>query len=303
MRLHLISVPYDSGVPDVRMGLGPGRLLDAGLARHLESLGHEVSHRELRAPDAAVASEVATSFALNAALSGEVRHARGRGELPVVLAGSCYTAVGTVSGLGAEAGADGVSGWTADRVGGDGPVGAAADPVGVVWLDTHADLNTPETTASGFLDGMALSMLTGEAFSALANGIAGFRPLPPEHLLLVGTRDVDPPERGRIADMGIGVLPPGALDPGLDAALAALRSRVARVYLHVDLDVLDPSEAPANTFVAPDGLSVDALVRTVDAVRRAFEVGAVAFTAYDPSVDPEGRVPEAVTRVVETLLA
>ncbi len=276
MHIHLISVPYDSGVPDVRMGKGPGRLLDAGLLDQLRSWGHEVTHCELRAPAAEVASEVATSFALHGALAAEVRRARAEGRFPLVLAGSCYSSVGTVAGLG-------------------------DDPVGVIWLDTHADLNTPETTASGFLDGMALSILMGQCFETLAKGIEGHVPLPPEHLLLLGTRDVDPPERERIESMGITVLSPTELSR-LDSALVELRSRVERVHLHVDLDVLDPSVAPANTYVAPDGLDAEALNRTVAAVRDRFEVSAVAFTAYDPSVDADVRMPAPVFAALGALL-
>jgi len=280
MEIQLLTLPCDSGVPDVRMGAGPARLLQGGLERHLASLGHSVSHQELRAPVSGVANEIATAFALNGSLAESVRRATAGDRFPIILAGSCYTAVGTVAGL----------------------TGEPSDPIGVIWMDTHADLNTPDTTASGFLDGMAVSILTGACFQTLAASIEGHVPLPYDQILMLGTRDVDPPEAACIANEHVTVVSPHEMAARLDDSLEALRSRVSRVYVHVDLDVLDPAEAPANTFVAPDGLSTRQLIETVRAISDTFDIEALAFTAYDPSVDPDGRVVDAVFSFLDTIV-
>lgn len=88
-------------------------------------------------------------------------------------------------------------------------------------------------------------------------------------------------------------LPPNRVDDGLSSALDTLRQRTATVYLHIDLDVLDPSVARANTYAAEGGLSLAQAEAVVHAVGARFELGAIALTAYDPPCDPEGRVPPA----------
>ena len=96
------------------------------------------------------------------------------GRFPLVLAVNCFTSLGTVAGLGRD--------------------------VGVVWFDAHGDFNTPDTTTSGFLDGMGLAMLLGDGWRELRQTVEGLRPVPAEHALLVGARDIDPdgagPSRG-----------------------------------------------------------------------------------------------------------
>lgn len=292
MKVELVAVPYDSGVPDLRMGLGPGRLLEGGLAERLRAAGHAVSTREVRPPPSPVPSEVQTAVALLAGLSEAVGDAARRGILPVVLAGSCYSAVGTVAGLARDAApVDGA----ASRSG-------AGDPA-VLWFDTHADFNTPESTETGFLDGMAVAMLTGRCWRGLLGRIPGFRPVPERLVTLLGVRDVDPPEQALLADSRLHLLAPSEVETRLVERLEMLRHETGEAYLHVDLDVLDPAEARANTLAAPGGLSVAELVTAVDAIRDTITVRAVALTAYDPAVDPEGRVVAAAHSVLEAAVA
>ena len=279
MNVELISVPFDSGVADVRMGRGPERILQAGLVQHLKALGHDVGTQRIAAPPMDVPSEVAVAFGLNQALAATVAEVRRRAAFPVVLSGSCYSALGTVSGLTVDSGS----------------------PPSVVWLDSHADFNTPETTTSGFLDGMAISMLTGSCFRRLAETVPGYMPVPDEQLVLVGTRDIDPPEAERLRTQGIPVLAPSRVRDDLAGALEALEGpggSAPAVYLHVDLDVLDPLAARANALAAPDGLDVEDLLAVVHAVRDRGRLLALALTAYDPAVDPEGRVVDAAFAVL-----
>jgi arginase len=91
--------------------------------------------------------------------------------------------------------------------------------------------------------------------------------------------------------------------PPLEAALDALRDRVDAVYVHIDLDVLDPSVGRANRYAAPDGLVPAELTAAIDAIAKRFEIAAAAFTAYEPAGDPEGAVPRAARAVYERLLA
>jgi arginase len=279
MDLHLIAVPYDSGQRDVRMGAGPGRLLRAGLAERLAARGHRVRVAEVAADPDAFAAEVGTAFALQRGLAEVVRRAVAAGELPIVLAGNCNTAVGTVAGIDA----------------------AALD---VVWLDAHGDFNTPETTVSGFLDGMALAMLVGHCWRSMTARVAGFAPVAEEAVMLVGARDLDALERERLAASRVRWVPPGVaagdVVARLGTALGAGSDRMRSAYLHLDLDVLDPAEAVVNGYAAPDGLQhaeVEAVARLVAERRR---LDAIAVTAFDPAMDADGRGGELACRFVET---
>lgn len=89
----------------------------------------------------------------------------------------------------------------------------------------------------------------------------------------------------------------------LEPALSGLRARVEKLYLHVDLDVLDPEEAQANQYAAPGGLTVDQLQEVVQVIGERFEVHAAAITAYNPAYDGGGRTLRAAFRLAQTIVA
>lgn len=274
MNVTLVTFSYDSGVRGVRMGAGPARLLAAGLPEFLAGFAGDVAMVDVAPEQAGVPSELSTAFGGLRVVSREVAGAVAEGRVPVVLAGSCYATVGVVAGL-------------------------APRQVAVVWFDSHGDLNTPETTTSGFLDGMAACILTGRCFGGLAAGVTGFLPLPDERLLFVGVRDLDPPEARLMAEAGLANVEPGHVRTALGPALDRLRERADAVHVHLDLDVLDPEEARANALAAPGGLSASDLVRALEEIRSRFPVVSMALTAYDPAVDPEGRVCGVAMEAVE----
>lgn len=277
MDINLIRVPYDSGHRGLRMGRGPLHFGEHGAVDRLRAGGHDVAESVIDVP-APFPMEVGTSFALHRALSDAVRAAVAGGAWPLVLAGNCGSALGTVSGLRGASPND-------------------ASDVGVVWLDAHADFNTPETTTSGFLDGQMLSALTGGCWRALTASIPGFRAVSDAHVVLVGARDLDAAEETALAASRVTWV--RAMDVrttgvqgALDAALTALATRVSRVYLHIDLDVHDPAEVQANQYAAPDGLSAAAVREVVSLVARHVPIAAAALTAYDPAYDIDGRMLE-----------
>ena len=263
VRIALLAVPYDSGHRSVGVGLGPGRLLDAGVVRHLREAGHDVREATVELPHDVARHEIARTVAIQRELGRAVRDAVAADELPVVLAGNCSTAVGTLASR---------------------PKDSA-----VVWFDAHADFNTADTTVTGMLDGLALSMITGRALQSMIGGVEGFAAVEERNVILVGARDLDPAEE--IALAGSSVTRLGA-DSAADAIALALRSPgrpVPAVYIHLDLDVLDPRQARANQYDAPGGLSPDALLRTLAAIVAVAPVHAIAITAYDPAWDANGR--------------
>jgi arginase family enzyme len=120
---------------------------------------------------------------------------------------------------------------------------AALNPetTGVIWFDAHADLNIPETSASGFLDGMALSVLTGRCWPGLAARFTGFKPIPDGNVVLIGARDFDPAEATALSQSEITRIGPGL--EGLEQAVEGLSARVENFYVHLDVDVLTNRKA------------------------------------------------------------
>jgi arginase len=278
MDIHLLIVPYDSGHLGWRMGAGPDALLAAGLEQHLRGVGHAVAAERILLPADPPPAEIRAAFDLAAQIADRVRDARAVGALPVILAGNCISSLGTLAGL------------------------ADADPA-IVWLDAHADFNTPETTRSGMLDGTALAAATGRCWHALAAGVPGFRPVPTPNVCLVGTRDVDDEEAALLREAEVAVLSSQDLPVRMTSTLDTLRARAETVYLHIDLDVLDPEVGRANPFAAPDGLLLGQVIGVIRAIRRRFRIGAAAITAYDPACDPDGRIPPAALTLLHEITA
>jgi arginase len=271
----LVVVPYDSGSRAWRMGLGPPVLADA-LGDSLETAGHSVDVVTIEATSPTI--EIRTAFDLARGVATAVREAIGRNTLPLVLSGNCMSAVGTIAGLDGDA--------------------------AVIWLDAHGDLNTPDTTLSGFLDGMALATVTGRCWPSLTAQLGGFAAVPDSQVVLVGARDLDDAERELLAQSDIVQLTTGqARTPeASERALAAAVRNRARVYLHVDLDVLDPTVAPANRSAVPDGLTPEEVSAFVKSVRSARPIAAAALTAYDPSSDPTRQTVRAASQIAAAIL-
>lgn len=170
----------------------------------------------------------------------------------------------------------------------------------VVWLDAHGDLNSPASSPSGAFHGMVVRALLGE-------GAPSLRPLTtlaPRQLVLAGTRALDPPERHFARGRALSVLGPSELatPPALVAAVAA--AGAAAIYLHIDLDVLDPDEFGAVGFPEPGGITVGQLTAAVRALASRFMIVGAGITEFQPR-EPEDHgllapvalaVADAVTR-------
>lgn len=260
--MRLFAIPYDSGHRGLRMGAGPSRIeRELGIAAEtIEAPGPW--HAEIR-----------TSFVLYAALADRVREATAAGELPVILSGNCGAAIGTVTGVGTEG-------------------------LGIVWLDAHGDFMTPETTTSGFLDGMCLAVTNGVCWTKLAaTVIGGFTPVPARRSVHVGGRAWSAGEEEAMTAAGVAVVR-HASDVG--AALDRLAREVDRVLFHVDVDVIDPAYGRANQFACPGGLSPDEVLDVLRLTQARFTLAAVELASYDPSQDPEGGIARAGSAVIRT---
>lgn len=257
--VRLIQVPYHLGREGEVLGAGPAPLAHAigGDSVMVERPG------EFRNENKAI-------FDVVQALATAVRETVDDGLFPLVLGGNCSSALGAVTGLDRE--------------------------VGVVWFDAHGDFHTPDSTPTGFLEGMVLALLTGEGWNELRRGL---RTVPPERVVLVGARDFEPTEEERLARSSIRRTDAGSLG----AALDDLAEHIDEVYVHIDLDVLDPSEGVASAWAAEGGITAEELRVALDEVASRFQIVAATLSAYDPAVDAEGRIPPIAASLVPRLLS
>jgi arginase len=269
--LAIIAWPFEHGTPDIGMGAGATLLAgDAALHEALSDAGWAPTVQRILTADPA-AGEIARIFDLLRAQEAAVREARARGAFPLVLAGGCISATGTVAGCGAE---------------------------GAVWLDAHADLDTPQDNLSGLMDVMALSLLCGDGWPAQHATIPNAVPLPEDRVALLGVRDLAPYQRDRMNASALRIVP-GAFDA--DDAAAAITALPPRVYLHVDLDVLDITVGHANRYAAPGGPSLDAVLAAVDATFDHATVLAAALTAYEPPLDKDDNILVAARTIARRI--
>ena len=263
------------------MGAGPTHLLRHGIASRVRALGHEVAAEVADVADRP-GLEVGTTFSLWRDVARRVGRAHERGELPVVLSGNCGATIAAV---------------------------AAAPPgLGVVWLDAHGDFNTPDTSGSGFLDGMALATLVGRCWRRVAATVPGFMPVDERLVVHVGVRDLDPEEATQLEGSAVTVVPAVVLRAGgvadaLTAPLDALASRCRSVHVHVDLDVLDAqSVGRANGFAPDGGLGVGEAADVIRMVARRTPIASATMSAYDPEHDARAGVFEAACALLELIV-
>jgi arginase len=166
------------------------------------------------------------------------------GVCPVVVSGDCITALGTVAGL----------------------QQAGVSP-GIVWFDAHGDVQTPETTASGYLGGMPLRLLAGYR-PELISARLGLQPVPEDRIALAGARDLDPPEISYLA---------GAPIRRVDVTADLAGPPGVPWYVHVDLDVLDPAGVPGLRYPAPGGASAGQLAAALAALMATGRVAAIGI--------------------------
>lgn len=238
IRVGILGVPFDLGAGRRGTDMGPSAIRLAGIERRLSDLGFTVcDHGRVATvePEGTAVGDASMRFAGSIAktciaLRERVREIHGQGETPIVLGGDHSLAMGSVSGTAAH-------------------VRASGQALGVLWIDAHADLNTPETSPSGNVHGMPLAMLLGKGPEALLE-IGDQTPvIEPHNVAIVALRSVDAGEAARIRKMGIQVHTMREIDDlGIAAcmrqALEAVNDGTAGFHMSFDMDSLDPSIAP-----------------------------------------------------------
>src|SRR5581483_2078251 len=238
-KIRIIGVPLDMGASRRGVDMGPSAMRVAGLEARLEALGHQVvdgcnirvelaETRTPGNPNAHYLKEIAETCARTAEA---VLAALEAGTTPLVLGGDHSLAAGSVSG---------VAEFYRRR----------DQRIGLIWIDAHADLNTPETSPSGNVHGMPLAALLGLGPEPLSN-LLGFAPkLALENTVLIGVRDIDAAERENIRRAGLAEvytmrdIDERGMRAVMEEALRAAGRGTAGYHVSLDLDWIDPEDAP-----------------------------------------------------------
>jgi arginase len=282
MDVSLISVPYDQDIYYQSMGLGPEALLAAGLVARLEEVGLRVVNSVEASLDLGEGDRIARLGRLGATVAGHVADACVVGTLPIILGGDCMNSIGMVAGL---------------------RKGMAGKKLGVAWYDAHGDFNTPETTLSGYLPGMPLACICGLGLDELRQAIGLEEPIDTNHVVMFGIRDLDDPEKELLDSTPISYLNPEEVKAGRSAvAIEYHLGKLDGVYLHLDIDAIDPREAPGVDYRTPGGISVQEVIEVGREVKVAAPIAAVVLAAVNPPKDKDGKTVKAGIRLLVGIL-
>jgi arginase len=289
-KMAVLGVPSAAGARSEGVARGAAALREAGLLEALASLGARVvnlsdlslfPYRE--DPDHPHARNAATVRCAIEAVADEMGRALREG-FTLVLGGDCTLAAGVAAGM----------------------KRALQGPVGLVYIDANADLNTPETSPSGFLNGMALSLALGDGPRELLEACGGEPPVRPREAVLLGYRETDPGEIPRLASLGAAIAASEVRREGMAGTVArALEVFPAGVpiLVHLDVDAIDPREMPSKDSLTPGpGLTFAEAEALLEGLVRSPRVAALYLAEFHPGKDPDGAVAARLVGLLSSAL-
>ncbi len=293
-RVSILGVPLGFGSGLAGVDLGPAAMRVARLNQRIAQLGYDVrdlgdmriERPQQPAPPQEKAKYLREINAACEALATEVQNIMRAGELPIILGGDHAIAIGSVAGVAAT---------------------LQAQSLGLIWFDAHADMNTPETSASGNIHGMPLAALLGYGPPELTH-VAGFAPkLDPRYCAHVGGRDIDPPERELIKQLGMRFFTMREIDERgmsvcMDEAIAIARRAPAGYHVTLDVDALDPGDAPGSGTVVRGGLTYREVHLGMEKIAEAGGMVALEVVEINTALDSNNRTAELGVELILSAL-
>mgnify|MGYP000940292703 CR=1 FL=1 len=290
--VHVIGVPMDLGAARRGVDMGPSALRLAQLERTLEELGYAVT--DLGNVEVAVPE----SYASGRAGVGDPLFAD-------VIAAACRAAAGALRGRPEGAFAIALGGDHSVSMG-TVPGAAAGRELGVLWVDAHADVNTPETSPSGNVHGMPVAHLLGLGDERFTSLWAGRPALAPRDVVYIGLRSVDPPEREALRRLGVAAYTMSDVDRrGIaEITVEALDrlSHVDRLHVSFDADVLDPTVAPGVGTPVPGGLTYREAHLLMEMLAESGRVVSLDLVEVNPILDVANRTAATLVEMAASLL-
>lgn len=279
MKVRILGVPLDMGQERRGVDMGPSAVRAAGLNAAIASLGHQVQDSgdlRVKIPEeqhygdqhAKYLNEIAEACT---EVAGRVRQTLADGSFPLLLGGDHSMAIGTLAGA---------AKFFRER----------NQSLGLLWIDAHGDMNTPETSPSGNIHGMPFAASLGFGPKALTH-IFGFAPkVQPEHCVLVGARDLDLPEREIVKKSGVRVFTMRDIDEQgmravMDKAVSWAGGATGGFVVSFDMDVMDPAEAPGVGTPVHGGLTFREAHLAMEMVADSGKIAAFELVEVNPIID------------------
>ncbi len=293
-RVRLIGAPMDLGAGRRGVDMGPSALRVAGLGSRLRELGIavedfgdvRVKHPEQQEPGDSKLKYKGPILDTCTELAIAVEQALDDGCVPAVLGGDHSVAIGSTAGLGSH-------------------LRKKNQRMGLIWFDAHGDMNTPETSPTGNIHGMALAIALGLGDADLT-GIGGFRPkVDPSNAVLVGPRSIDDEERRVIQHAGVQVFTMREIDERgmravMEDAMKVALNGAAGLHVSFDMDCIDPSFAPGTGTTVPGGITYREAHLAMEMVADSQTLMAIDLMEVNPVLDEHN---QTATLAVELFLS
>jgi arginase len=290
-RVKIIGVPMDLGASRRGVDMGPSAIRIAKIGPRIAALGHEVQdggNVAVHIAESVHYGESERKYLPEIAeacrrLAAETYRARQEGFIPLVLGGDHSIAIGSVAG---------VSRHCRER----------GERLGLIWLDAHGDINTPETSLSGNIHGMPLAHILGLGAPELLE-IGGERPMvDPSRAALVGVRDLDPGEREIIRRTGIKTFTMRDIDERrlrsvMEEAIAIATAGTAGFHVSFDVDWIDPSDAPGVGTPVPGGATYREGHLAMEMIHDTAKMVSIEIVEVNPVLDHENETAALATEM------
>ncbi|MFN2354578.1 MAG: arginase [Desulfopila sp.] len=286
--ISIIGIPMDLGQTHRGVDMAPVAIRYAGLAQKLRSLGYTTidrgnidvpghytlasTHYEERLIPIEEACEKAYRLGAKAIRNGEI---------PLFLGGDHSAAIGSIGGVTHES------------------------PCGLIWVDAHGDFNTPETSASGNIHGMALAVLLGNGSQQLVDvGRPGAK-LAPQNVIMIGVRDLDAEEKRLLGSSGCTVYTMRDVDElGMHTVLRNALEKlenIPKIHLSLDMDAIDPQEAPGVGTPSPGGLTYREAQLIMETLCDSGKLQSADVMEANPILDTKNKTAQVAVSLLASL--
>lgn len=290
LKIGVVGLPYNTGSKGKNIEEGSKRLRNAGLIAALRQFCEVTDFGDITAtlpmpdnsnPQLLNPNQVEV---LCRVLADKIKAIVEVGCFPLVIGGDCSVLMGIIGGLTSSKGR-----------------------IGMVYMDAHGDFNTPETTPSGAIGGMDVAIAAGRGPKRLIGMFEHSPLIPEENIVLYGTRDLDALEAKALDESKVIVytrkkIKAKGAEKSAEEALAYLRPKSDCLYLHVDLDVFDPSVFSASGLPVPDGLLEEEFQRVLSVLAESDKLCCVSLMAFDAAKDSDRSQARKIVKLVAEAL-
>jgi arginase len=286
--IRIIGIPMDLGQKHRGVDMGPVAIRYAGLAGTLQGLGYQTADAgNITIPghytllDTSLSERIIPIRKACARAYAMGREALRNEEIPIFLGGDHSASIGTVGGI------------------------THAEPCGLIWVDAHGDFNTPETSNSGNIHGMSLSILLGNGPKELVNVVRKGPKVSPENVVLIGIRDLDQKEKILLKNSGCSIYTMRDIDElGMHRVLREALGKIghlATIHLSLDMDAIDPQEAPGVGTPSPGGLTYREAQLIMETIADSGKLQSVDVMEINPILDHCNRTAQVAVSLIASL--